>query len=133
MVGVMSDKFSRVTIDVDIQTNTIHSQVIYMPVLKDLSIHYDTAGPREGVNIIMKNFREVTPSSLVDTWRFRSNLFLQSPNLNLLPPTSLTKERGVRYFPKVQYTFTKLHGVTSHTSTPIATYLSSPVLKFFFP
>ena len=30
-------------------------------------------------------------------------------------PTSLTQKRGVRYFPQFQYTFTKLHGVTSHT------------------
>jgi len=92
----MSDKFSRVTIDVDIQTNTIHSQVIYMPALKGLSIHYDTGGLREGVNIIMKNFREVTPRSLVDTLRFRSNLFLQSPTLNLLPPLSLHKNEASR-------------------------------------
>ena len=34
----------------------------------------------------------MTPSNLVDTWRFRSNLFLQSPTLNLLPPIPLQKK-----------------------------------------
>jgi hypothetical protein len=76
---------------------------------------------------------------------FRSNLLLQSHTPNLLPPLPLHKietSGTSQNFSTHLQNYTTSHPTqslapsiitTSWNISPIATYLSSPVLKFFFP